>query len=185
MSDITLMLQAVARGERQASSDLLPLVYEELRQLAAARMAREAAGQTLQPTALVHEAWLRLVGEGNRTWQNRAHFFGAAATAMRRILVDHARRKHRAKRGGGEAHVDLDEIDVAQPGPAEDVLLVHEALNRLEQTNPQQARIVELKFFGGLTNEEVAQHLGIGERTVYREWVCAKARLLQAIRSRE
>jgi len=186
MNDITLVLRAVERGEAGASEDLLPLVYEELRRLATARMSQEAAGHTLQPTALVHEAWLRLVGDGARTdWKNRAHFFGAAATAMRRILVDNARRKRRLKRGGGEAHVDLAEVDVAEPSPDDDVLQIHDALTKLEQTNPQQAKIVELKFFGGLTNEEVAESLGIGERTVYREWVCAKARLLRAIRQEE
>lgn len=186
MSDITLMLKAVERGEAGASEDLLPLVYDELRRLAAARMAQEAAGHTLQPTALVHEAWLRLVGDGTpANWHSRAHFFSAAATAMRRILVDNARRKHRLKRGGGEAHLDLDEVDVAEPGPDEDILRIHEALIKLEQANPQQAKIVELKFFGGLTNEEVAENLGISERTIYREWVCAKARLFRSIRHRE
>lgn len=186
MSDITLMLEAVERGQAGASEELLPLVYEELRRMAAARMAGEAAGHTLQPTALVHEAWLRLVGNGAPThWQTRGHFFAAAATAMRRILVENARRKRRLKRGGGEAHVSLDDVDVAEATPNEDVLLIHEALIKLEEANPQQAKIVELKFFGGLTNEEVAQNLGIGERTVYREWVCAKARLFRAIRHKE
>jgi RNA polymerase sigma factor (TIGR02999 family) len=186
MSDITLMLKAVECGEATASEDLLPLVYDELRRLAAARMAHEAAGHTLQPTALVHEAWLRLVGDGARpSWQSRAHFFGAAATAMRRILVDSARRKRRLKRGGGGVHLNIEDVDVAEPSADEDVLLIHEALTKLEQANPQQAKIVELKFFGGLTNEEVAENLGIGERTVYREWVCAKARLFRAIRHRE
>ncbi len=186
MSDITLMLKAVERGEAGASEDLLPLVYEELRRLAAARMAQQAAGHTLQPTALVHEAWLRLIGDGAPTsWQSRAHFFGAAANAMRRILVENARRRHRLKRGGGQAHVNVDDVNVAAPNPNEDILLVHEALTKLERANPQQARIVELKFFGGLTNKEVAENLGIGERTVYREWVCAKARLYREIRQPE
>ena len=182
MSDITLMLKAVERGNADASADLLPLVYEELRRLAAARMAREAAGHTLQPTALVHEAWLRLIGDGApANWQSRGHFFAAAATAMRRILVENARRKRRLKRGGGEVHLNLDDVDVAEPSPNEDILLIHEALIKLEQANPEQAKIVELKFFGGLTNTEVAQNLGIAERTVYRQWVCAKARLFRAI----
>ncbi len=186
MSDVTLMLKAVESGQTGASEELLPLVYQDLRRLAAARMAGEAAGHTLQPTALVHEAWLRLVGAGApTTWQSRSHFFAAAATAMRRILVENARRKHRLKRGGGEAHVNLDEVDVAEPTPNDDILHIHEALLKLEQANPQQAKIVELKFFGGLTNEEVAQHLGIAERTVYRQWVCAKARLFRAIRQQE
>ncbi len=186
MSDVTQMLNAVERGEAGASEHLLPLVYEELRRLAAARMAHEAAGHTLQPTALVHEAWLRLIGDGApSSWQSRGHFFAAAATAMRRILVENARRRHRLKRGGGEAHVSVDDVDVAAPGPNEDILQVHEALTKLEQVSPQQARIVELKFFGGLTNEEVAKHLGIAERTVYRQWVCAKVRLFREIRHRE
>jgi len=186
MSDVTLMLKAVERGEAGASEDLLPAVYDELRRLAAARMAQEAAGHTLQPTALVHEAWIRLVGDGaSLSWQSRRHFFAAAARAMRRILVERARRKRRLKRGGGEAHLNVEDVDVAAPSPNEDILLIHEALTKLEQDNPQQARIVELKFFGGLTNEEVAQNLGIAERTVYRQWVCAKARLFRAIRQQE
>jgi RNA polymerase sigma factor (TIGR02999 family) len=183
MSDITLMLNAVERGDAGASENLLPLVYEELRRLAAARMSQEAAGHTLQATALVHEAWLRLIGEGApASWQSRGHFFAAAATAMRRILVENARRKRRLKRGAGEAHVNLDDVEVAAPSPNEEILEIHEALTQLEQSNPQQAKIVELKFFGGLTNQEVAEHLGIAERTVYRQWVCAKARLFRAIR---
>jgi len=131
MSDITVVLQAVARGERQASSDLLPLVYEELRQLAAARMNREAAGQTLQPTALVHEAWLRLVGDGDRNWENRAHFFGAAAEAMRRILIENARRKSRLKRGGNQVRLDIDELELADTTPDDKILLINDALERL------------------------------------------------------
>jgi RNA polymerase sigma factor (TIGR02999 family) len=134
----------------------------------------------------VHEAWLRLVGHGGPSnWESRGHFFAAAATAMRRILVENARRKRRLKRGGGEAHLNLDDIDVAEPSPSEDILRIHEGLIKLEQANPQQARIVELKFFAGLTNEEVAAHLGIAERTVYRQWVCAKARLFRAIHQPE
>ncbi len=183
MSDITLMLEAVARGERQASSDLLPLVYEELRRLAAARMAREAAGQTLQPTALVHEAWLRLVGEGNRSWENRAHFFGAAAEAMRRILIENARRKSRLKRGGDQVRVDIAELELADTTPDDKILLIDEALEKLKAEDPEKARIVVLKFFGGLTNHEVAQSLGVTERTVERQWAFAKAWMFQCIRS--
>jgi RNA polymerase sigma factor (TIGR02999 family) len=183
MSDITLMLQAVARGERQASSDLLPLVYEELRRLAAARMAREAAGQTLQPTALVHEAWLRVVGDGDRNWENRAHFFGAAAEAMRRILIENARRKSRLKHGGGQARVDIDEVEVAG-APAEDnILLIDEALERLKVEAPETARVVVLKFFGGLTNEEIVAITGTSDRTVRRQWNYAKAWLYKSIRA--
>ncbi len=183
MSDITLMLQAVARGERQASSDLLPLVYEELRRLASARMAREANGHTLQPTALVHEAWLRLVGDGDRNWENRAHFFGAAAEAMRRILIENARRKSRLKRGGGQARVDIEEIELADTTPDDKVLLIDDALERLQREDPDKAKIVTLKFFGGLTNQEVAQSLNVTERTVERQWAFAKAWMFRCIQN--
>ncbi len=182
MSEITLMLEAIKRGEKLASEQLLPLVYDKLRNLAAARLAQENAGQTLQPTALVHEAWLQVAGEGDRSWQNRAHFFGAAADAMRRILIDKARRKSRLKHGGDLARVDIADLEIAATSPDEDALRINEALEKLEQEDPEQARIVVLKFFGGLTNEEVAENLGIGERTVYRQWVCAKARLLRLVR---
>jgi RNA polymerase sigma factor (TIGR02999 family) len=185
MSEITLVLEAIKRGEKQASEQLLPLVYDKLRNLAAARMAQENAGQTLQPTALVHEAWLQLAGDGSRSWQNRAHFFGAAADAMRRILIDKARRKSRVKHGGDRTRVDITDLEIAATVPDEDVLRINEALEKLEREDPEQARIVVLKFFGGLTNEEVAENLGISERTVYRQWVCAKARLFRLVGSRE
>jgi RNA polymerase sigma factor (TIGR02999 family) len=177
------MLQAVARGERHASSDLLPLVYEELRQLAGARMAREATGQTLQPTALVHEAWLRLVGEGSRSWENRAHFFGAAAEAMRRILIESARRKSRLKRGGGQLRVDIEDVELAATTPDDKILLIDEALERLQAEDPTKAKIVVLKFFGGLTNQEVAQSLNVTERTVERQWAFAKAWMFHCIQT--
>jgi RNA polymerase sigma factor (TIGR02999 family) len=177
------MLEAVGRGERQASEELLPAVYEELRRLAAARLARESAGQTLQPTALVHEAWLQLVGSGERSWENRSHFFGAAADAMRRILIDKARRKSRLKHGAGQVRLDLNDLELSAATPDDTILLINEALQRLEQEDPEQARVVVLKFFGGLTNLEVAESMGIGERTVDRQWACAKARLFQWIRS--
>jgi RNA polymerase sigma factor (TIGR02999 family) len=183
MSDITLILQAIKQGESRASEELLPLVYEELRRIAAARMAQESAGQTLQPTALVHEAWLQLVGEGDRSWQNRAHFFGAAADAMRRILIDKARRKSRLKHGGGQSRLDIEDLELAETTPDDNVLLINDALERLEKEDPEQARVVVLKFFGGLTNLEVAENLGIAERTVDRQWACAKARLFRWIRS--
>lgn len=183
MNDLTVLLQAVGRGDKQASEDLLPLVYQELRRLAAVRMAQEDAGQTLQPTALVHEAWLQLAGDGVRNWQNRAHFFGAAADAMRRILIDKARRKARLKRGGDQVRVDIIDVEIADSTPDEDVLRINEAVEKLEQEDPEQARIVVLKFFGGLTNEEVAENLGISVRTVYRQWVCAKARLFRWVRT--
>jgi RNA polymerase sigma factor (TIGR02999 family) len=183
MSEITLVLEAVKRGEKLASEQLLPLVYEELRRMAAARMAQETPGQTLQPTALVHEAWLQLVGEGGRSWQNRAHFFGAAADAMRRILIDKERRKSRLKHGGGQSRLDIDDLELAETTPDDNILLINDALERLEKEDPEQARVVVLKFFGGLTNLEVAESLGIAERSVDRQWACAKARLFRWIRS--
>jgi RNA polymerase sigma factor (TIGR02999 family) len=181
MSEVTLLLEAVSRGEAHASEELLPLVYEELRHLAAARMAQEASGQTLQPTALVHEAWLRLVGGGNQTWQNRAHFFGAAAEAMRRILIERARRKARLKRGGGQVPLNLDDFEIVATTPDERVLMVEDALQQLESQDPKLARVVTLKFFGGLTNAEVGEVLGVTERTVLNHWAFARAWLLRQI----
>jgi RNA polymerase sigma factor (TIGR02999 family) len=183
MSEITLILEAIGRGESRAPGELLPLVYDELRRLAAARMARESAGHTLQPTALVHEAWLRLVGDGERTWKNRAYFFAAAAEAMRRILVEHARRKSRLKYGGGQERLNIEDLELAAATPDEKILLVDEALERLEAEHPERARIVVLKYFGGLTNKQVAETLGIGERTVDRHWVCAKTWLFHKVRA--
>ncbi len=181
MNDITLILQAVGRGENQASEELLPLVYGELRRLAAGRMAKESAGHTLQPTALVHEAWIRLVEDGSRTWENRAHFFGAAAEAMRRILIDNARRKARIKHGGGQERINLDDLDLAAALPDEKILLMDEALERLRAEDPETAQVVILKFFGGLTNEEIVQCLGSSDRTVRRQWNYAKAWLYNCI----
>jgi RNA polymerase sigma factor (TIGR02999 family) len=179
------MLHAIDRGEKIASKDLLPLVYEELRRLATARMAHESAGQTLQPTALVHEAWLQLVGDGDRNWQNRAHFFGAAADAMRRILIDNARRKAALKRGGDQHRVDIEDLEISAATPDEYILLINEALERLETEDPEKARIVTLKFFGGLTNEEVAENLGMGLRTVVRQWTLAKIKMFQWLRPKD
>jgi RNA polymerase sigma factor (TIGR02999 family) len=184
MSEVTQVLQAVNRGQAQASEELLPLVYNELRRLAAARMAQEASGQTLQATALVHEAWLRLVNDGGQTWQNRAHFFGAAAEAMRRILVENARRKSRLKRGGDLVRVELSEINLAAQNPDDRMLLIDEALERLEAEDPEKGRVVVMKFFGGLTNQEVAETLAVTERTVERWWSFAKAWLLRAIQEK-
>lgn len=183
MSDVTLVLQGMARGEKQAADDLLPLVYEELRRLAAARMAREAAGQTLQPTALVHEAWLRLVNDPDRNWQNRAYFFAAAAEAMRRILVENARRKSRLKRGGDQERINIEDVNLAETTPDEKLLLVNDALEQLEKDNPERARVVVLKYFSGLTNKEVGETLGVSESTVDRHWVSAKRWLFKKIQA--
>jgi RNA polymerase sigma factor (TIGR02999 family) len=182
MSDVTLILQAVGRGEKQASGELLPVVYDELRRLAAMRMASEQAGHTLQPTALVHEAWLRLIGDEGQVWQNRGHFFGAASEAMRRILIENARRKARLKRGGGRERVNIEDLDLAATSPDEKLLLINEALTALETENPERARVVVMKFFGGLTNKEIAGLLGIAERTVNRHWLCARSWLFLKLR---
>jgi RNA polymerase sigma factor (TIGR02999 family) len=179
--DITHVLQKLGEGAPAVAEELLVLVYDELRQLAAIRMAQESAGQTLQPTALVHEAWLQLGGSGDRNWQSRAHFFGAAADAMRRILIDKARRKARLKHGGGQSRLNIDELELAQTAPDDNVLLVNEAVEALGKEDPKQARVVVLKFFAGLTNEEAAESLGISERTVRRQWECAKARIFEWI----
>jgi RNA polymerase sigma factor (TIGR02999 family) len=174
MNDVTQIPQAAGCGDSRAVEDLLPLVYGELKKLAARRMAHEAAGHTLQPTALVHEAWLRLVKDEGRTWQNRAHFFHAAAEAMRRILIDHARRKLAVKHGGGQQHMDIADLECAAQSPDGNILLIEEALEKLTKEHPERAKIVVMKFFGGMTNEEVAAAMGVGERTVYRHWECAK-----------
>lgn len=182
MSEITLVLQALERGQSRASEELLPLVYNELRRMAGARMAQESAGQTLQATALVHEAWLRMVSDGDRSWQNRAHFFGAASEAMRRILIERARRKSSLKHGGGQERMNIEGLELAETTPDDKVLLVNEALEQLEQSQPERARVVVLKYFGGLTNMEVAETLDISERSVDRHWVCAKNWLFREIR---
>jgi RNA polymerase sigma factor (TIGR02999 family) len=182
MSDVTRLLDAAAAGDRQAAADLLPLVYQELRALAAARLASEAPGQTLQPTALVHEAYLRLVaGDPSRPWNSRGHFFAAAAEAMRRILVDSARRKRSLKRGGGHDHQGLDGLQVAAPQPAEDLLALDEALDRLAALDPVKASLVKLRYFAGLTIEEAAAALEISPATAKRYWTYARTWLFQAI----
>jgi RNA polymerase sigma factor (TIGR02999 family) len=164
------------------AEDVLPLVYEDLRKLAAARMSHEKEGQTLQATALVHEAWLWLMRSGQPAWENRAHFFSAAEQAMRRVLIQNARRKARLKRWGGQDRVEMDEWDLADTTPEDKALLIHEALEGFRKEDPQKAKIVELKFFGGLTSQEVAEQLGVTERTVERHWAYAKAWLFQAIK---
>src|ERR1041385_2262220 len=184
MSDITLTLDAMSRGDARASNDLLPLVYDELRRLAASRMANEAAGHTLQPTALVHEAWLRLThGEANANFANRAHFFAAAAEAMRRILVDHARRKATGKRGGSWERLNLDKVEIAADADDDTLLLVNESLEKLAHEEPKAAEIVKLRFFAGLTLEETGQVLGFTERTAKRHWAFARAWLYDAMKT--
>jgi RNA polymerase sigma factor (TIGR02999 family) len=175
VSDITLILAKMEQGDESAADELLTKVYEELRKLARSKLARESAGQTLQTTALVHEAWLRLGGEAQPRWENRAHFFGAAAEAMRRILVDNARRKQRDKHGGGLRRMDWTHLDVAMVGDDDTVLAVHEALGRLALHDPVGAKLIELRFFAGLPNVEAAQVLGLTERTAKRTWAYARA----------
>jgi len=182
MPDVTRILSAIEQGDPQASEQLLPLVYEELRRLAVQKMAQEAPGQTLQATALVHEAYLRLVDkEKVPTWNSRGHFFAAAAEAMRRILVENARRKGRSKRGGNSKRLALD-LDELATHPDEGMLLLDEALTRLAERDKQPAELVKLHCFAGLTIEQAAQILGISERTAYRDWAFAQAWLFRDLR---
>ena len=176
MSDVTQILERVEQGDPKAAGELLPLVYEELRKLAAARMAQEKPGQTLQATALVHEAWLRLVGtEEQKSWNSRGHFFGAAAEAMRRILVDRARQKARVRHGGGLERVDLDHVNLATEDNDATVLAIHEALEKLAHESPQKAEIVKLRYFTGMENQEIADALGISLSSVERSWAYARS----------
>lgn len=181
MSNLTIILNRLEQGDPQAADELLPLVYEELRKLAAARMARENPGQTLQATALVHEAWLRLGGDDQPEWQNRAHFFAAAAEAMRRILIDNARRKNYRRHGGGVERVNIEGLELAAQMDDGQLLGLHEALNQLAQHDAEKAEIVKLRFFAGLTNEQVAKVLGVSEPTVKRHWAYARAWLFRAL----
>jgi RNA polymerase sigma factor (TIGR02999 family) len=181
MSEVTRTLTAIEQGDTAASEDLLPLVYQELRRIAAHKMASEPVGHTLQPTALVHEAWLKLVDSPARSWQNRAHFFGAAAEAMRRILIDRARRKSRQRRGSGADHVNADEIDIASPAPDDKLLALNDALDRFAALEPQQAELVKLRYFVGLKIDEASQVLGISEATAKRWWAYARAWLYNEI----
>ncbi|HEX4120342.1 MAG TPA: sigma-70 family RNA polymerase sigma factor [Verrucomicrobiae bacterium] len=181
MNEITQILLS-RQGGGFDSDELLPLVYNDLRRMAAARMASEAEGQTLQPTALVHEAWMRIFGKGDHRWMNRGHFFGEAAEAMRRILIERARGKSRLKRGHGWVRLDIDNVPLAEVTPDDKVLLINDALERLETEDPERAKVVVMKFFGGLTNQETAKILGVAERTVERQWAFAKAWLFQNIR---
>ena len=184
MSNATLLLTAVERGDPKAADQLLELVYGELRALATHKMAQESPGHTLQPTALVHEAWLHLVGSETPNFQNRAHFFSAAAEAMRRILIDRARRRRTQRHGGGYQRVNLDECDFAAPQADDELLAVNEALDQLSKEHPVQAEVVKLRYFGGRTNDEVAQVLTISVASVKNYWAFSRAWLLQEIKRR-
>jgi len=179
MNDVTRILSAIEHGDPHAAEQLLPLVYDELRKLAAARLAQEKPGQTLEATALVHEAYLRLVGtpaeDAAREWEGRAHFFAAAAEAMRRVLVEKARRKRRQKHGGGLPRVDIELANIVSPMPDEDLLALDEAMTRLAAEDPIRARLVQLRFYAGLSNEDAAQVLGISGVTAKRYWRYARA----------
>jgi RNA polymerase sigma factor (TIGR02999 family) len=181
MTDVTRILNAIERGDTKATDELLPLVYEELRLLAAQRLSHEPPGQTLQATALVHEAYLRLIGDEPQKWENRGHFFAAAAEAMRRILVENARRKKRDKHGGTWKRVDVSALDVAVVTDEETILLVNEALERLSAVDELGARLIKLRFFAGISNIQAAELLGIPERTAKRTWAYARAWLYEEI----
>jgi RNA polymerase sigma factor (TIGR02999 family) len=183
MSDVTLMLEAIAGGNEQAAQELLPIVYDELRRLATARMAEEKEGLTLQPTALVHEAYLRLTGsDGETKWSGRGHFFAAAAEAMRRILIDNARRRKRLKRGGDRDRVDLDDVAAAATAPGEDLLDVDAALEAFAAEDAVKAELVKLRFYAGLSVEEAAECLDISRATADRYWSYARAWLYDRLR---
>jgi RNA polymerase sigma factor (TIGR02999 family) len=182
MSDVTRILSAIGQGDSQAAGELLPLVYGELRRLAKQRLAQEKPGQTLQATALVHEAYLRLVGGEDPGWDSRGHFFAAAAEAMRRILIENARRKRAEKRGGSLERHELDAVDIAAPTPSEDLLALDEALAKLEAEDPAKAQLVKLRYFAGLSEEEAAQVLGLSRATVQRHWRYARVWLLGELR---
>jgi len=181
VSDVTRILEAAQNGDPTAAEQLLPLVYEELRRLAAHKMANEAAGQTLQPTALVHEAWLRLVGNQEQQWNGRAHFFGAAAEAMRRILIENARRKAAQRHGGGKARLDVHEIEIAAPAKDEELLALSDALEKFAIRDKKKAELVKLRYFVGFTTEEAAQVLGISVPTADRWWNFSRAWLYEEI----
>jgi RNA polymerase sigma factor (TIGR02999 family) len=186
MNEVTQLLDAAARGEAQAAAQLLPIVYDELRQLAAQKLAHEQPGQTLQATALVHEAYLRLIGaEDENRWGSRGHFFGAAAEAMRRILVEHARRRGRVRHGGEHRRVPLAGVDVAERDDSDDVVALDEALDKLAEVEPAAAQVVKLRYFAGLTIEETAQVLDISVRTANRHFAFAKAWLFQRLQAGE
>ena len=175
MSDVTRILDAIQRGDSKAADQLLPLVYDELRKLAAHKMAHQPPGQTLQATALVHEAYLRLIGNEPVQWNSRGHFFSAAAEAMRRILIERARKKSARKHGGGLQRVDLDQVDIALDTDDDLLLLLNDALEEFREKDPTAAELIKLRFFVGLPNEQAAQLLGVSERTAKRSWAYARA----------
>lgn len=182
--DITLILQQIEGGDPKAQDRLLELVYSELRKLASAKLSREYASHTLQPTALVHEAWLRLGGDEQPAWQNRAHFFGAAAEAMRRILIDRARKRHAVRHGGGMQRVDLDGpgIEVAAPGSDDELLALNEVLERFTSEHPRKGQLVKLRYFAGLTIEQAAEVMNVSTPTAKRDWAFARAWLYAALK---
>lgn len=182
MSDVTRILQSIEAGDPTAAEQLLPLVYEELRRLAAHKMSNETPGQTLQPTALVHEAWLRLTGNENVRWDGRAHFFGAAAEAMRRILIDNARRKQALRHGGGQQRLDIQDIELPILPKDDQLLALNEALDKLAVRHRRKAELVKLRYFAGLTIPEAAELLKISEPTAKRDWIYARAWLYHEIR---
>jgi RNA polymerase sigma factor (TIGR02999 family) len=182
VSELTVLLQRAVQGETAAANELLPLVYDELRKLADQKLMREGPNQTLQATALVHEAWLRLGGEAQAEWQNRAHFFAAAAEAMRRILIDNARRKRARRHGGGWTRVDIDSLELASAMPDEQLLGLHEALDRFAKQDAGKAELVKLRFFTGLTLEEAGKVLGLSEATAKRHWAYARAWLFRELK---
>ena len=185
MSDVTRILEAVQQGDPAAAKDLLPLVYEELRRLARSKMAQQAASHTLQPTALVHEAWLRLAGSDQQQWRGRSHFFGAAAEAMRRVLIDKARQKASLKRGADQPLDELHESAIESTTPTDEILAVHEALDALAAEDATAAEVVKLRYFVGMTIPEIAEALEISPRSADRHWLFARAWLKGAIRGRE
>jgi len=182
VSEVTHILSAIGKGDPKAAGELLPLVYNELRKLAACKMANEAPGQTLQPTALVHEVWLRLAGGQERAWDSQAHFFGAAAEAMRRILIENARRKKTLRHGAGQARLDIQQLEIAAPAPDDQLLAIDEALTKLAALDKDKAELVKLRYFVGMTIEEAASVLRISEATAKRWWVYARAWLYAEIR---
>jgi RNA polymerase sigma factor (TIGR02999 family) len=183
MSEVTVILQAIQKGNPKAAEELLPLVYEELRKLAASKLALQSSDQTLQPTALVHEAYLKLLGDGSHSWEDRRHFFAAAAEAMRHLLVDRARRKTTLRHGGGWRRVDLERVVVAAKTTDDNILLINEALEKFVAHDATAAELVKLRFFGGLTFPQAARVLGLSERTAKRSWSYARAWLFKEIQS--